>query len=83
MDAFDSVALGQENLQSDKLQNQNQWELLFTLSNAVEHERGWVARKMGLFDIFEANDDGNQQGYRQDVAKNIPEATCAQGYGNP
>ena len=30
--------------------------MLFTLSNAVEHERGWVARKMGLFDIFEANE---------------------------
>ena len=78
MNAFDSVALGHKHLQSDKLQNQNQWELLFTLSNAVEHERGWVARKMGLLDIFEANDDGDQQEYRQDVAKNIPKGTSAQ-----
>lgn len=24
-----------------------------TLSNAVEHARGWVATKMGLLDIFD------------------------------
>ena len=85
MDAFDSVALSHEHLQSDKLQNQNQnqWKLLFTLSNAVEHERGWVARKMGLLDMSKANDGEIQQEDLRDVAKDILKATCAQLYGNP
>lgn len=30
------------------------WQV-FTLSNAVEHARGWVATKMGLLDIFEVS----------------------------
>lgn len=31
-----------------------------TLSNAVEHARGWVATKMGLLDIFEGVSCGRQ-----------------------
>ena len=46
--------------------------MLFTLSNAVEHDRGWVARKMGLFDIFKANDDGDQQEYAKMLRRISP-----------
>ena len=51
---------------------------MFTLSNAVEHERGWVARKMGLFDMFEADDDRNEEEASREVAKRFSESTYAQ-----
>ena len=38
---------------------------------------------MGLFDISGVDDDGDQTKIRQDVANNVPKATCAQRYGNP
>ena len=56
VDAFEGVAPSHENLQSDELQEHYWRGFSVTLSKAVEHERGWVATKMGLFDIFEEGD---------------------------
>ncbi len=54
MDTFEGVTV-HEDLQSDELQDDNWRACSITLSKAVEHERGWVATKMGLFDMFEAD----------------------------
>lgn len=52
VDALEGVASGHENLQFDELQNECWSQSQVTLSKAVEQERGWVATKMGLFDMF-------------------------------
>lgn len=69
MDAFESVAPSHENLQSDKLRAQHWSEYSFTLSKAVEHARGWVATKIGLFDMFDANNDRNQRSSSRHFAR--------------
>ena len=55
--AIKGVTSSHENLQSDELQDRRWTECSFTLSKAVEHERGWVATKMGLSDMLEVDND--------------------------